>query len=106
MEKMEGGFPTLETFSTGRADQSAARWLKSIELHNWPSAKKMLSFVDGTRLSGLAADWADQNPEIRDILSTQKRLLLRTSRPSLIWSPPKSSEQRWPNRPQSLPIDA
>jgi hypothetical protein len=53
----EGPLPTTEPF-IGRPDQSASRWLKSIELYDWTSYKKLLAFVD-TRLGGPAADWAD-----------------------------------------------
>jgi len=57
VDSVEGGFPYVEMFS--RQTQSAARWIKSKELYERPSQKKMLSFIDA-RLSGLAADWADQ----------------------------------------------
>ena len=56
-DSVEGGFNYVEMFS--RQTQSAARWIKSKELYERPSQKKMLSFIDA-RLSGLAADWADQ----------------------------------------------
>ena len=54
VDSVEGGFPYVEMFPEDQT-QSAARWITSKELYEWPSQKKMLSFFD-TRLSGLAAD--------------------------------------------------
>jgi hypothetical protein len=64
---MDHPLPPVDSFSGKNPDQSAARWIRSIELHPFKDVPTFLAFVD-TKLSGPAAEWADQTPEIRMIL--------------------------------------
>ena len=60
-------YPSVEHFNGTTAGQSAARWIRSIDLHPFVSVSSFLAFVD-TKLTGAAADWADENLEIRALL--------------------------------------
>ena len=60
-------YPAVDNFSGVTQGQSAARWIRSIELHPFPDASSLLAFID-TKLIGPAADWADENLEVRSLL--------------------------------------
>ena len=63
-------YPVVENFTGTTPGQSAARWLRSIDLHPFPDEATFLGFID-TKLSGAAADWADENLEIRALLDKE-----------------------------------
>ena len=67
-DDMDHPLPNVETFSGRNPEQSASRWLRSIELHPFKNTFTFLTFVD-TKLTGLAAEWSDQDPEIRSLMS-------------------------------------
>ena len=65
---MTFAYPNVADFSGTIPTQTATRWIKSIDIYDFPSPTSFLSFVD-TKLTGSAAEWADENLEIHALLN-------------------------------------
>ena len=70
--KMDSTFvlPNVDPFSGKNPEQSSARWFRFLELQPFTDASTLLAFVD-TRLTEMAAEWADTNPDVRALLDKE-----------------------------------